>query len=113
MIAQQSMAATPSNANSRLSASDTIVEADRAHYDEYQATIAEMGNWVYVTYHYNRLRVWLDVHSIATGQRVMRRSFRGNGRAMQYLIEAVGYSADSVTPDGPIAEFARRRSSLP
>lgn len=84
-----------------LTERDTIAEEDRASFDDFSKLL---DGDVYYGYFYDRNYVWLKIHDPDTHKVIAERKFKGNGKAMEYLLQGPGVKPEDLTLDGPVSK---------
>jgi hypothetical protein len=98
------MSACVSVAN-KLTERDTIAEEDRASFDEFSKLL---DGDVYFGYFYDYNNVWIKIHNPDTHEVIAEQKFKGNGKAMEYLLQGPGVKPEDLTPDGPVSKGTAR-----
>lgn len=97
------------NRTNSIRAADTVVEENRQAFIDF---VKENGGGdTYEGYFYNRHEVWMKIHNADTHEVIAEKRFRGNGRAMEYVVEGMGEDPEEFTPDGPKWQLEQERKA--
>jgi hypothetical protein len=84
-----------------LSARDTVVEEDQSKFDVIMALA--VGD-TYYGYFYDKDSVSIKVHDANTHDIISNETFKGNGKAVEYLLQSPNIKPDDLSLDGVVGE---------
>ncbi|KAE9978311.1 hypothetical protein BLS_000732 [Venturia inaequalis] len=86
---------------SHLTAKDTIAKSDHPAFD---TAIAQATENTYLGYFYNNASVWIKIHDSTTHAIISETVFKGNGKAVAYLLQSPHIKAAELSVHGPVGE---------
>jgi hypothetical protein len=92
-----------------LSARDTVVEEDQPKFD---AVMALAVGDTYFGYFYDKDSVSIRVHDANTHDIISDETFKGNGKAVEYLLQSPHIKPDALSLDGPVGDTLDKRACL-
>ncbi|KAE9986908.1 hypothetical protein EG328_004350 [Venturia inaequalis] len=94
---------------SHLTAKDTIAKSDHPAFD---TAIAQATENTYLGYFYNNESVWIKIHDSTTHAIISETVFKGNGKAVAYLLQSPHIKAAELSVHGPVGEALSKRACL-
>lgn len=91
----------------QLTAKDTVVNEHQLRFD---AVMESATDNTYFGYFYNNTSVWIKVHDANTHDIISEGTFKGNGKAVEYLLQSPHMDSEKLSLNGPFGETLSKQA---